>query len=115
MTTLLRAIHGVLKKSAGLINSVIEQARKLRNEAQRSPVDNALERAVAEIPTPDYELLRDRKSGLTFREIAKKRGMTEADALQSLARLYADIRMRTMPGDAPPGKDHVDPKRGEAA
>jgi DNA-directed RNA polymerase specialized sigma24 family protein len=113
--TLRRAINGVLNKSVGLVNRVTQQARDLAAKAARSPVDNALERAVADLPPSDYALLIERESGLTYHEIAKKRGMSERAVLRSLARTYADLRMKTMPGEDPPGNDVVEVKCDQAA
>lgn len=47
----------------------------------------------------DHEVLRERQSGLGYRQIAKKKGMPEHAVLCSLARTYANMRIRTMPGD----------------
>lgn len=114
MTTLRRAITSALNKPVGVVKRIAQEARNHANEAARSPVDEALERAVAQIPDADYELLRDRESGLRYWEIAKKRGMSNRAVLRSLARTYANLRMQTMPGEDPPGND-LEAKLGQAA
>lgn len=109
MSNLRRAIHGVLAKTSSVVSDVFEQARSLRHEAARSPLDAAYEalllQALAEMPAREYDLLLDWKRGLTYREIAKQRGMSEEDVVRSLARTYADVRIKTMPGEDPPGKE----------
>jgi hypothetical protein len=70
---------------------------------------------VAQIPAHDYDLLREWKSGLRYWEIAKQRGMSDEAVLRSLARIYADLRLKTMPGEDPPGNELVEMKRDRAA
>jgi hypothetical protein len=114
MSKLLLAIYGALTRSARIVNQIVQHIQCVASKAARSPVDNELERAVTEIPTADYELLCDYKSGLRYREIAKKRGLSDEVALRSLARIYADLRIKTMPID-PPGKEIIEAKSDQAA
>lgn len=115
MTTLRRAIASALNRPVGLVNRVVQEARDLATAAAMGPVDDRLERAVTEIPAADYEILREHESGLRYSEIAEKRGMSNRAVLRSLARTMADLRMKTMPGEDPPGKDVIEVKRDQAA
>lgn len=114
MSKLRRAIKGVLTKSTGLVDSVIDQAHGLRIQAEKSPISPALQRAVDDLSADDYALLYEHKTGLTYEEIARKRGLCKQDMLMALARIYAALRMKTMPGEDPPGND-VEVQRDQAA
>jgi DNA-directed RNA polymerase specialized sigma24 family protein len=109
----------VLMKPVGFVKRIVQETRAVAAEAATSPVDEAfaakLDRAVAEIPAPDYEILLEWKSGLRYSEIADKKGVSKEVVLRSLARTYADLRMKTMPGEDPPGKDVVEVKCDQAA
>jgi hypothetical protein len=62
-----------------------------------APLDEAaLEKLLSAVPEPDATIMREYKSGKLHWQIAEQMGIAPAVVMRSLARTYADLRVRML-------------------